>query len=174
LLAQHPEVEQKLHAELAAVVGGRAPTLDDVGKLKYTELVLTESLRLYPPAWGMARITTEELELGGYRLAKGTGVSFSQWVMHRDARWFDRPEEFVPERWADGLARRLPRFAYFPFGGGPRQCIGNAFALMEATLVLATIAQRYRFRLVEGHPVVPLPSITLRPRHGIPAVLEAR
>jgi cytochrome P450 len=174
LLGQTPAAERKLHAELDSLLGERAPTLDDVAKLKYTEQVLTESLRLYPPAWGTARIAIEDHEIGGYKVPKGTGISLSQWVMHRDPRWFDAPEEFRPERWEDGLAKRLPRFAYFPFGGGPRQCIGNTFALMEAMLVLATIAQRYRFRLVERHPVVPLPSITLRPRHGIRAVLEAR
>jgi cytochrome P450 len=174
LLAQNPAVEKKFHAEIDAVLGGKAPTLEDVPKLKYTELVLTESMRLYPPAWGTARVAIEDHELGGYKVRKGTGVSLSQYVMHRDPRWYDAPEEFRPERWEDGLAKRLPRFAYFPFGGGPRQCIGNNFALMEATLVLATIAQRYRFRLVQGHPVVPLPSITLRPRHGIRAILEAR
>jgi cytochrome P450 len=119
-------------------------------------------------------VAIEDHEVGGYPLRKGMGVALSQWVMHRDPRWFDAPEEFLPERWEDCLVKRLPRFAYFPFGGGPRQCIGNTFALMEATLVLATIAQHYRFRLVEGHPVVPLPSITLRPRHGIRAVLESR
>jgi cytochrome P450 len=174
LLAQNPAAEKKLHAELDNLLGGRAPTLDDVARLKYTENVLTESLRLYPPAWGTARVAIEEHEIGGYQVPKGTGISLSQWVMHRDPRWFERAEEFLPERWEDGLAKRLPRFAYFPFGGGPRQCIGNTFALMEATLVLATIAQRYRFRLVANHPVVPLPSITLRPRHGIRAFLEAR
>jgi len=174
LLAQNPAAEKKLHAELDSVLGGRAPTLEDVAKLKYAENVLTESLRLYPAAWGLARLAIEEHEIGGYRVPKGTGISIALWVMHRDPRWFEAPEEFRPERWEDGLAKRLPRFAYFPFGGGPRQCIGNTFALMEATLVLATIAQRYRFRLVEGHPVVPLASITLRPRHGIRAVLEVR
>jgi len=174
LLAQNPAAENKLHAELSSVLSGRAPALDDIAKLKYTEQVLTESLRLYPPAWGTARLAIEDHEIGGYKVPKGTGVSLSQWVMHRDPRWFDAPEEFRPERWEDGLAKRLPRFAYFPFGGGPRQCIGNTFALMEATLVLATIAQRYRFRLMERHAVVPLPSITLRPRHGIRAILEAR
>ncbi|MGA2419285.1 MAG: cytochrome P450 [Candidatus Acidiferrum sp.] len=174
LLAQNPAAEKRLHAELDAVLGRRAPTFDDVAKLKYTENVLTESLRLYPPAWGTARVAIEDHEIGGYKVPKGTGVSLAQWVMHRDPRWFDAPEEFRPERWEDGLAKRLPRFAYFPFGGGPRQCIGNTFALMEATLVLATIAQRYRFRLVPGHAVVPLASITLRPRHGIRAILGAR
>jgi cytochrome P450 len=174
LLAQHPEAENKLHAELDSLLAERVPTLDDVPKLKYTERVLTESLRLYPPAWGTARIAMEDHEIGGYHIPKGTGVSLTQWTMHRDPRWFTDPEIFRPERWEDGLAKRLPRFAYFPFGGGPRQCIGNTFALMEATLVLATIAQKFRFRLVVGHPVVPLPSITLRPRHGIRAFLEAR
>jgi cytochrome P450 len=174
LLAQNPEAEGKLHAELDSLLAGRAPTLDDVPKLKYTEQVLTESLRLYPPAWGTARVAMEDHEIGGYHVPKGTGVSLTQWTMHRDPRWFTDPEIFRPERWEDGLAKRLPRFAYFPFGGGPRQCIGNTFALMEATLVLATIAQKFRFRLVAGHPVVPLPSITLRPRHGIRAFLEAR
>jgi cytochrome P450 len=174
LLAQNPEAENKLHAELDSLLGGRAPTLDDVPKLRYTEQVLTESLRLYPPAWGTARIAMEDHEIGGYHIPKGTGVSLTQWTMHRDPRWFTDPEIFRPERWQDGMAKRLPRFAYFPFGGGPRQCIGNTFALMEATLVLATIAQKFRFRLLAGHPVVPLPSITLRPRHGIRAFLEAR
>jgi cytochrome P450 len=174
LLAQNPEAENKLHAELDSLLGGRAPTLDDVAKLKYTEQVLTESLRLYPPAWGTARIAMEDHEIGGYHIPKGAGVSLTQWTMHRDPRWFTDPEIFRPERWQDGLAKRLPRFAYFPFGGGPRQCIGSTFALMEATLVLATIAQKFRFRLVAGHPVVPLPSITLRPRHGIRAFLKAR
>jgi len=174
LLAQNPDAEKKLHAELETILAGRAPTLDDVAKLKYTEQVLTESLRLYPPAWGTARVAIEDHEIGGYKVPKGTGVSLTQWTMHRDPRWFVEPEAFRPERWEDGLAKRLPRFAYFPFGGGPRQCIGNTFALMEATLVLATIAQKFRFRLVEGHPVVPLPSITLRPRYGIRATLIAR
>ncbi len=174
LLAQNPAAEQKLHAELHDMLSGRAPTLDDMPKLKYTEMVVTESLRLYPTAWGTARLAIEDHEIGGYAVRKGMGIAFSQYVMHRDPRWFDLPNKFLPERWANGLMKRLPRFVYFPFGGGPRQCIGNNFALMETTLLLATIAQRYRFRLVEGHPVVPLASITLRPRHGIRTILEAR
>jgi cytochrome P450 len=173
LLAQNPAVEAKLHAELDAVLDGRPAALDDLPKLVYTGHVITESLRLYPAAWGIARMAIEEHEIAGYTVPKGAGVSFAQWTVHRDPRWYDAPEEFRPERWEGDLLKRLPRFAYFPFGGGPRQCIGNQFALMEATLILATIAQRYRFRLVAGHPVVPLASITLRPRHGIRAVLEA-
>src|SRR5271168_746991 len=174
LLAQNPRVEAKLRAELDAVLGGRAASLDDLPKLVYTGHVITESMRLYPPAWGMARLAIEEHEIAGYTVPKGAGVSFAQWTVHRDPRWYDAPLEFRPERWESDLLKRIPRFAYFPFGGGPRQCIGNSFALMEAALTLATIAQRYRFRLVKDHPVVPLASITLRPRYGIRVVLESR
>jgi cytochrome P450 len=174
LLAQNPAVEEKLHAELAAVLGGRAPSLEDLANLRYTGQVITESMRLYPPAWGMARLAIEDAEIGGYPIPKGCGVSLAQWVVHRDPRWFDAPEEFRPERWEGDLMKRLPRFAYFPFGGGPRQCIGNSFAVMEANLLLAAIAQRFRIRLVRDHPAVPMPSITLRPRYGIRATLEAR
>ncbi len=174
LLAQNPGVETKLHAELRAVLGGRAPSIDDLPKLVYTNHVITESLRLYPPAWGTARTAIEDLEIAGYAVPKGSGVSFVQWTVHRDPRWYEAPEEFRPERWEGDLLKRIPRFAYFPFGGGPRQCIGNSFALMEAALILATVAQQYRFRLVEGHPVTPLASITLRPRHGIRVTLESR
>ena len=174
LLAQNPAVEAKLHAELAAVLAGRAPTLDDLPNLRYTGQVITEAMRLYPPAWGMARVAIEDAEIAGYPIPKGCGVSLAQWVVHRDPRWFDEPLEFRPERWEGDLMKRLPRFAYFPFGGGPRQCIGNNFATMEATLLLATMAQHFRIRLVSGHPIVPMPSITLRPRYGIRATLEAR
>jgi len=168
LLAQHPAIERKLHEELEGVLGGRLPTLEDLN------LVLTESLRLYPTAWGMARLAIEKHEIAGYPVHVGNGVAFAQWVVHRDARWFDAPTEFRPERWESGLAKQLPRFAYFPFGGGPRQCIGNTFALMEASIVLATIGQKFRFTLEPGHPVTPLASITLRPRDGIRVRLEAR
>jgi len=174
LLAQNPAVEAKLHAELRTMLAGRAPSFDDLPKLVYTNHIITESMRLYPPAWGTARTAIEDLEIAGYAVPKGSGVSFTQWTVHRDARWYDAPEEFRPERWEGDLLKRIPRFAYFPFGGGPRQCIGNSFALMEMALTLATIAQQYRFRLVERHPVVPLASITLRPRYGIRVVLEAR
>ncbi len=174
LLAQNPAAEKKFFEELAGVLNGRAPNVEDMPKLTYTANILTESMRLYPPAWGMARLVKEEVEVAGYKLVPGNGVACAQWVVHRDARWFDEPERFLPERWEGDLAKRLPRFAYFPFGGGPRQCIGNSFALMEATLILATIAQKFRFKLVEGHPVKPLASITLRPQPGIRATLEAR
>jgi cytochrome P450 len=174
LLSQNPGVEAKLHAELEAVLGGRAPSLDDLPKLRYASNVITESMRLYPPAWGMARVAIEDLEIGGYPIPKGCGISLAQWSVHRDPRWFDAPLEFRPERWEGDLIKRLHKFAYFPFGGGPRQCIGNNFALMEATLLLATIAQKFQIEIVASHPVVPMPSITLRPRHGIRARLRER
>jgi cytochrome P450 len=174
LLAQNPTVEAKLHAELDSVLGSRAPSLDELPRLPFTGNVITESLRLYPPAWGLARVVIEDHELGGYPVRKGMGVAMAQWVVHRDTRWYDTPEEFRPERWEGDFIKRIPRFAYFPFGGGPRQCIGNSFAVMEATLLLATIAQKYRLRLVPNHPVVPLASITLRPRHGVRVILESR
>ncbi|PYT87263.1 MAG: cytochrome P450, partial [Acidobacteria bacterium] len=174
LLAQNRSVEAKLHAELDEVLNGHAPSLDDLSRLPYTGKVITESMRLYPPAWGLARVAIEDHELAGYTVKKGMGVAMAQWVVHRDPRWYDAPEEFRPERWEGDLLKRIPRFAYFPFGGGPRQCIGNAFAVMEATLILATVAQKYRLRLVPNHPVVPLASITLRPRYGVRVVLESR
>jgi len=174
LLTQNPAVEAKLHAELDTVLGDRAPSLDDLPGLAYTGNVITESLRLYPAAWGLARLVVEDHEIAGYPMTKGMGVAMAQWVVHRDPRWYDAPEEFRPERWENDLLKRLPRFAYFPFGGGPRQCIGNTFALMEATLILATIARKFRLRLVANHPVAPLASITLRPRHGVRVTLESR
>ena len=174
LLAQKPQVEEKLHAELDSVLNGRTPTLDDLPQLTYTSQVLSESMRLYPPAWAIARLAIEDHELGGYPVPKGTGIAAVPWVVHRDSRWYENPEEFVPERWGTDLLKKIPRFAYFPFSFGARQCIGNSFALMEANLVLATIAQHYRFRLLPGDPVVPLASITLRPRHGLHVVTESR
>jgi cytochrome P450 len=174
LLAQNPAVEKKFHEELDGVLAGRVPEADDLPKLAYLSNVLTESLRLYPTAWGMARLAAEEHEIAGYPVRPGYGVAFAQWVMHRDARWFDAPLQFRPERWDNGLAKQLPRFAYFPFGGGPRQCIGNTFALMEASVVLATIGQKFRFALAPDHKVTPLASITLRPKNGIQVRLEAR
>ena len=174
LLAQNSTVEKKFHDEIDSVLQGHAPAVEDIPKLIYTGHVLTESMRLYPPAWGIARLVKEEVEVAGYKLVPGNGVAFAQWVVHRDPRWFEEPLKFVPERWEGDLAKRIPRFAYFPFGGGPRQCIGNSFALMEATMILATVAQKFQFRLVENHPVKALASITLRPAHGIRATLEAR
>ena len=174
LLAQNPAVERRFHEELHGVLGGRAPTMDDLPKLTYLGHVLTESLRLYPPAWGMARLAEEEHEIGGYPVRPGYGVAMAQWVVHRDERWFAGPLEFRPERWENGLAKQLPRFAYFPFGGGPRQCIGNTFALMEASMVLATIGQKFRLEVVPGQDVKPMASITMRPKSGIRVRLVRR
>jgi cytochrome P450 len=174
LLAQHPRVEEKLHAELDSVLHGRAPTLDDIPRLIYTSHILSESMRLYPPAWAIARLSIEEHSIAGFLLPKGTGFAAVPWVIHRDPRWYDNPESFCPERWEGDLLKKLPRFAYFPFSFGPRQCIGNSFALMEATLALATIAQQFRFTLIPGHPITPLASITLRPRSGLHVFPESR
>jgi cytochrome P450 len=173
LLAQSADAEAKLRTELAAVLGGRSPTVADLPRLRWTEHVVTESMRLYPPAYAFGREALADCEIGGYPVRKGTTLFLSQWVMHRDPRYYDEPERFLPERWAGGLMQRLPRFAYFPFSGGPRQCIGDRFAMMEAVLIVAAVAQRYRFALVPGHPVVPKPSMTLRPQHGIKVVLHA-
>jgi cytochrome P450 len=174
LLAQNPRAEEKLHAELDTVLDGRTPTLDDLPRLGYTSQIVTESMRLYPPAWAIARLAIEDHELAGYPVPKGTGIAAVPWVVHRDPRWYDNPEQFIPERWTGDLLRKNPRFAFFPFGFGARQCIGNSFALMEANLVLATIAQWFRFRLLPEHPTIPLASITLRPRQGLHVVAQAR
>ena len=176
LLAQNPSVEQTLVAELDQVLAGRRPALSDLPRLPYTEMVVKESMRLYPPAWGIGRRAISDVEVGGYRIRAGTNVFILQWLTHRDPRFFPDPERFDPERWRVDPVRsgRIPRFAYFPFGGGPRVCIGAGFAMMEATLLLATIAQRYRFTLLPDPPVVPFFSITLRPRHGLPMRIEYR
>jgi cytochrome P450 len=133
-----------------------------------------ESMRLYTPAWSLARAAARDCEVGGYRVPAGSNVVMSQWIMHRDPRFYANPERFDPDRWATEAAQRLPRFAYFPFGGGPRLCIGASFAMMEASLLLAAIGQRFRLRMVPGHPVVPVPSITLRPKHGIRMTIHAK
>jgi cytochrome P450 len=158
LLARHTDVYDALQDELKTVLAGRTPTVADLPRLQYTEHVVQEAMRLYPPAYALGRQAVAPCDLGGYHLPAGATVLMSQWVMHRDPRWFDEPERFRPARWAEGLAKRLPRFAYFPFGGGPRQCIGAAFAQMEAVLVLAAIAQRCRFTPAPGPEARPAPA----------------
>jgi len=167
LLAQHPEAEARLHAELTQVLGGRVPGYEDYARLPWTRQVVQESMRLYPPAWGLGRETLEEITLGGYRLPRGTQVMPIQWVTHRDARFFPEPDRFRPERWAPDAPAAIPKFAYFPFGAGPRSCIGNGFAMVEAVLLLAVFASHARFALVEPQTIELQPAVTLRPRHGI-------
>ena len=167
LLGQNPEAEARFHAELDAVLGGRMPAFEDIPRLEYTAMVLSESMRLYPPAWAMGREVLEDVSIGPYRLRKGTMVFFSQYIVQRNAWWFPDPERFCPERFTPEAKAGRPRFAYFPFGGGGRQCIGESFASMEAILALATIAQRWRVELVPGQKIELQPKITLRPRHGI-------
>ncbi len=162
-LAEHPEAGRALREELATVMAGRPPTVADLPRLVYTERFVLEVLRLYPPFPHLSRVTVAATELGGYSLPAGTNVIVSPWVTQRDPRWFEDPEQFRPERWADGLAERLPRFAFFPFMGGPRVCIGQHFAMMEIVLALATIAQRYQFTRPEGASWRIGTGITLRP-----------
>lgn len=174
LLATHPDAEAKLVEEWSRVLGGRTPTPDDLPNLPYTDAVITESMRVYPPVYLIGREATTDLELGGYRVRKGYTVFMSQWVNHRDPKHFPDPEVFRPERWLDGLAKRIPKYAYYPFGGGPRVCIGNTFALMEAAILLATVGQRYRFTLDPGAVIDTNPQITLLPKYGVPATLQMR
>jgi cytochrome P450 len=174
LLEQNPRAEARLHEELDTVLGGRAPTVEDVPRLGYSRMVVEEAMRLYPPLYVLSRKVVAEDVVGGFRIPAGSSVDISAWVTHRHPDFWERPEEFLPERFAPELAAQRPRFAYFPFSGGPRQCIGNTFALMEAQLILATVAQRFRPRIVPGTPLTPEPLITLRPGGGLPMHLERR
>jgi cytochrome P450 len=174
LLSSNPKVEYELVEELESVLGGRPPTISDLPNLPYVERIVKESMRLYPPAWVVGREATAECEVGGYRIAAGTTALMSQWVMHRDPRYHDDPQRFDPDRWTAEYEEELPRFAYFPFGGGPRQCIGAGFAMTEACLILATVAQRFKMELAPGQRVEPYPSITLRPKKGIRMTLVER
>jgi cytochrome P450 len=174
LLAGHPDAEERLLAEWQTVLRKRTPSAADVPKMPFTECVILETMRIRPPVYVIGREAAEPVELGGYRLRRGSIVLLSQWVTHRDPRWFDEPDQFRPERWENGFVNRIPKYAYFPFGGGPRLCLGNAFALLEATLCLATIGPRFRFAPNPGHPVEPAPSTSLRPKQGMPVTLESR
>ena len=175
LPAQNPHVEAKLHAELDAVLAGRTPTLADLKQLPYTEMVIKESMRLYPPAWGFSREAAQDTELGGYRIPKGAVVGVTSWVTHHDPRWWGADaDQCVPERFSPEREKDIPKYAYMPFGGGPRVCIGNMFAMMEAQLLLAIMAQRFRLRLQPGQGVRTDAKITLRPKGGLPMRVEAR
>ncbi len=174
LLAQNPAEERQLHAELDRVLAGRQPTMDDLPNLPYTRMVLSKALRLYPPAYAVGRQVVEPYEVRDYVLQPGSTVFVSQYVMQRDPRyWFDF-ERFDPSRWTPEAVARRPKFSYFPFSAGPRNCIGEGFAWTEGVLVLATLAQRWQARLVLGHPVEMEPLITLRPKHGMRMMLYRR
>lgn len=174
LLSLHPEVEATLHAELDQVLGGRLPGFEDVARLRYTRMVIDEAMRLYPPAHTMDRMAVGPDEIAGVRLRPGSTVVISPWLLHRHRKWWRDPEIFDPERMAPERAAERPRYAYIPFGAGPRICIGAALATTEAVLILAAAAQRYRPRLVDGAVVEPVGLITLRPRNGLPMRLERR
>lgn len=172
LLSKNPDVRRKLRAELAAVLEGATPTVDQLSDLEYTGQILTESLRLYPPIWGTGREPVADVTIGGYTVPEGMTITIPQWVVHHDKRFYDDPAEFRPERWSDEHDAERPEFAYFPFGGGPRRCIGEQFALVEMKLVLATIAQRVSLELVSDAPLNVTASITTRPTDPIEMVVE--
>lgn len=174
LLAESPDVEGRLHAELARELGGRPPAVDDLPRLRFTEMVFQEALRLYPPAWIISRKALGDDEIGGYRVPAGALVVTSPYATHRLAEFWEEPDAFRPERFVPEGAAGRPKFAFYPFGGGPRLCIGNQFALVEAALVIATAAQRFRLRTVPGHPIEVEPGVTLRPKHGLLMKLERR
>jgi cytochrome P450 len=174
LLSQHPEVEQRLHEEIDAVLGDRPPELADVPNLRYTEMILAEALRLYPPAWAIGRKAKDAFRLGGFEIPAHSICIVSPYVVQRDARWFPDPEKFDPERWTPEAREARPKFSYFPFGGGARVCIGERFAWMEGVIVMAAIAQKWRFRLAPGQRVEPLPLVTLRVKNGLRMIAEPR
>jgi cytochrome P450 len=174
LLSQAPDVETRVHEEIDRVLGGRLPAVADISSLPLVERVATESMRLYPPAWIVGRRAIAEYPINGYVAPPRSIFVMSPWVTQRDARYFPDPERFLPDRWTPAFRAALPKFAYFPFGGGPRQCIGESFAWMELALVVAAIAQQWRLRLVPGHPVAPQPLVTLRTKHGMRMTIERR
>jgi cytochrome P450 len=174
LLGRYPAQETKFFAEIDEVLAGRVPTIEDLPRVRFTEQIVKECLRLYPPAYGVGRQAINDCEIGGYRVPAGTQVFMFQWTTQRDARFYDRPDEFVPERWTEDFNTRLPKYAYFPFGAGPRVCIGAMFAMMEAILVLATIGQRFRMKLIENPPVKVYPALSLRPSPGVSVLVEKR
>jgi len=174
LLSQNPDCERRFHAEIDRELQGRAPIYDDIPRLRYIEMVLAESMRLYPPAWAMGRYARSDFQLGDYFLPAKTTVLMSQYITHRDARFFPDPLRFDPERFTPEAKARRTKFTYFPFGAGFRQCIGESFAWMEGVLMLATLGQRWKLRLVPNHRVEPEPLITLRPKFGMRMQIEAR
>jgi cytochrome P450 len=167
LLGQHPEIHAQATSEVRQVLDGRPATTDDLPALRTIDNVITEAMRLYPPAWAIAREAIEDVEIGGYPVRAGTAIVMPQWVVHRDPRWFESPQAFRPSRWTDEFRKGLPRFAYFPFGGGPRICIGHRFATMEAVLILATVIQRFSLTYQSDRKVTLVPGITLQAKGGV-------
>jgi cytochrome P450 len=174
LVSEDPQVEARLHEEVDRVLNGRLPGVADIGALSHVEKVVTESMRLYPPAWIVGRRALQEYRIGDYVVPARSILVMSPYVLQRDARYFPNPDRFDPGRWTPEFRAALPPFAYFPFGGGPRRCIGESFAWMELVLVVATIAQQWRLRLVPDHPVEPQPLVTLRTKHGMRMVVTSR
>jgi cytochrome P450 len=174
LLSQHPEIERRLHDEIDAVLGDRAPEFSDVPQLRYAEMILAEALRLYPPAWAIGRKAKGGFELGGVEVPAESICILCPYLVHRDPRWFPEPEKFDPERWTPEARDARPKFSYYPFGGGARVCIGERFAWMEGVIVMAAIAQKWRLRLQPGQHVEPLPLITLRVKNGLRMIPEPR
>jgi cytochrome P450 len=174
LLDTHPEIAERLYGELDTVLGGRRPTMADVPQLAYTRMIIDETLRLYPPVYILSRQVAADDEIGGYRIPKGSAVDISPYIVHRHPAFWAEPERFNPERFSPEQAAARHKYAYIPFSTGPRMCIGNTFALIEATLVLATVAQRFRPRMADGVLPQPMPLVTLRPRGGMPMIVERR
>jgi cytochrome P450 len=175
LLARHPQADARLAAEVDEVLAGEPPTTEDIPRLRFTEWVVKETMRLYPPVPSVGREALADCEIGGYHIPKGAQIALVQWMTHRDKRWFgEDADQFRPERWDNDLARRLPRCAYYPFADGPRICIGMHFAMMEAVLILATVASRYRLELAAGYTLKILPSVTIRPQGGVSVILHDR
>ena len=171
-LTQYPAVADRLHAEIAEKLAGKCPSPDALSQLPYLDQVVKETLRLYPPAWVFDRMPIEDVELAGYHVPAGSTIYVSPYVSHRDGRYFDRPDEFLPERFAAGWEQNISKFSYLPFGGGPRICIGQVFAEMEAKLILATILANHRFELATNDPILPEPGATLRPKNGLPVIIR--
>jgi cytochrome P450 len=174
LLSGAPDVEARLHEEVDRVLGGRLPTLDDVPKLPFVEQVVTESMRLFPPAWIIGRRAIQDYPIRDYVIPARGVVVMCPYLIHRDSRFFREPDRFDPDRWTPAFKASLPPFAYFPFGGGSRRCIGDQFAWMELVLLVSVFAQRWRMRLVPDHPVVPQPVVTLRLKHGLKMTVQQR
>jgi cytochrome P450 len=180
LLSQNRDIEKKLHDEIDSILGigndnnSRLPVADDIPKLQYTEKVLRESIRIYPPVWTIGRYVENDYSVGEYTIPAGSSLLMSQYVMHHDPRYYDQPEKFNPDRWTEEFKAHLPRFCYFPFGGGIRGCVGETFAWMEGVLIIATIAQKWIMRIVPGHRIKLDPAITLRPKYGMKMKLIPR